>query len=87
MVTPGGSSETMFSFCGRVNSKDEAGIHGIKNEGEDIRVIIVRAMKAFKMLNHGQIKNSMTIISLQWFQKNREKISFEWLKYFFYSVC
>ena len=73
LVTPGGSSETMFSFCGRVDSSGVSGIYGVPSEGEDIRAFVINSKDAFKMLNSGKIQNSMTIIPLQWFEKNRAK--------------
>ena len=79
LVTPGGSSETVFAFCGRVKSCDSMGIHGVAEEGENIRVFAIDAMKVFKMLEQGEIKNSMTIIPLQWFSLNRDLVRRRWL--------
>ncbi len=80
LVSPGGSTETMFSFCGRVNSKDAEGIHGVISEGEDIRVMVRNSNEVIAMLGRGEIKNSMTIIPLQWFQHNKKMICEKWLR-------
>ena len=40
MVSPGGASESVQVYCGRVDSKDLGGIHGLPEENEDIRVEI-----------------------------------------------
>ncbi len=79
LVTPGGSSEIMFSFCGRVSSSGISGIYGMPNEGEDIRAFALNSAEAFEMLETAKIHNSMTIIPLQWFQKNRDMVRNKWL--------
>ena len=37
LVTPGGSTESMFVYCGRVDASNAGGVHGLEEEGEDIR--------------------------------------------------
>ena len=38
LVSPGGSSESVILYCGRVDSRGAGGIHGLAAEHEDIRV-------------------------------------------------
>ena len=45
LATPGGSSETLTLFCGRVDASEAGGIHGLDHEGEDIRVCHSNARK------------------------------------------
>ena len=78
MVTPGGSSESMFSFCGCVNASNAGGVHGLAEEGENIRVFTVTPEEAFAMIADGRIHNSMTMIPLQWFKENRERLRTTW---------
>ena len=79
LVSPGGSSESMFVFCGRVDASNAGGIHGLAHEGEDIRVLVVDVKRAFEMLDEGRIFNSMTLIPLQWFRANHEALRARWL--------
>jgi len=79
LVTPGGSSESLFAFCGRVDASKANGFHGLEHEGEDIRVFTVSADEAIALLDEGRIINSMTMIPLQWFRQNRERIREKWL--------
>lgn len=79
MVSPGGTSESLFVYCGRVDSSEAGGIHGLSEEHENIRVLVVDVDEAFRMLDQGRICNSMTIIPLQWFRNNREKVRGAWL--------
>jgi ADP-ribose pyrophosphatase len=74
-VSPGGSNEYLWLFCGRVDASDTGGIHGLKEENEDIRTFTLPADEAFMLVQEGKIKTSPAIISLQWLQLNRE-----WLK-------
>ncbi len=78
LVTPGGSSESMFSYCGRVDASDVGGIHGLAEEGEDIRVFTMTPEDAFKAVETGHIQNSMTIIPVLWFRHNRERLREKW---------
>jgi ADP-ribose pyrophosphatase len=79
LVTPGGSSESMFTFLGRVDASNIGGIHGLKDEGEDIRVFTVDVEEAFDLLDQGRIMNSMTMLPLQWFRSRHQDIRARWL--------
>lgn len=74
-VSPGGSNEYLWLFCGRVDASNIGGIHGLKEETEDIRTFTLPVDEALVYLREGKIKTSPAIISLQWLQLNRE-----WLK-------
>lgn len=74
-VSPGGSNEYLWLFCGRIDASDAGGLHGLVDESEDIRAFTVSAEESFIMLQEGKIKTSPAIIALQWLQLNKE-----WLK-------
>ena len=80
LVTPGGSTESMFSYCGRVDSSTAMGIHGVAEEGENIRVFVVSADEAFAMMDQGRIINSMTMIAMMWFRTNHQNLRTRWLE-------
>lgn len=71
-VSPGGSSERMHLFCGQIDAKLAQGIHGVAEEGEDIRLHVLSLESAFDLLSQGKINNSSTIIALQWLQLNEQ---------------
>lgn len=79
MSSPGGTSESVFLFCGRVDARAAGGIHGISEEGENIRVFVVPPDEAFAMLDRGRVANAMTIIALQWLRINHEQLRKRWL--------
>lgn len=79
-VSPGGSSERIYLFCGQVNSKLAQGIHGLFEEGEDIRLHVLGLQEAYNLLDEGKINNGSTIIALQWLQRHEQAVRQAWLK-------
>jgi ADP-ribose pyrophosphatase len=77
-ATPGAVNEPLAIFCAHVDSENVAGIHGLDEEGEDIRVFTVSPDEAAEMLSSGQVLNSTTIIALQWFATNHDKLRKRW---------
>ncbi|MCK5276477.1 MAG: ADP-ribose diphosphatase [Alphaproteobacteria bacterium] len=78
-TTPGGSSERIAIFCGRVDARGIGGIHGLAGEGEDIRVFTESLDEALARLANGDITNIIAVAALQWLALNREKLRREWL--------
>lgn len=72
--SPGGSAETTQLYCACIDSTDIGGIHGVEEEGEDIRVFTISFDEAVKWLHQGRLNNASTIISLQWLILNRERL-------------
>jgi len=79
LASPGGTSETIWLFCGRVDSRGIGGIHGLPEEHEDIRVEVVPFPEVRGRLESGQIGNAPTIIALQWLLLNRDALRARWL--------
>ena len=78
-TSPGASTESVALFCGRVDSSDAGGVHGLAEEGEDIRVFVVSVDDALSLLREGRIVNAKTIIALQWLASNYDKVRKRWL--------
>jgi ADP-ribose pyrophosphatase len=78
-TSPGASTESVALFCGRVDSSDAGGVHGLAEEGEDIRVLVVSVDEALSLLGEGRIVNAKTIIALQWLASNYDKVRKRWL--------
>lgn len=77
-TTPGGSSEWITLFCGRVDSIGIGGIHGLDHEHEDILVSTVSFEEAYRLLEQGKINSGIPIIAIQWLALNRDKLRREW---------
>jgi ADP-ribose pyrophosphatase len=80
LMTPGGSSETVAMFCGRVDSEGAGGIHGLDHEGEDIRVFAVPAEDALDRVLAQERPNAITVITLQWLLLNRAGLRKRWAR-------
>jgi len=78
-TSPGASTERVMLFCGRVDSSTAGGVHGLDEEGEDIRVHVASVDEAAALLANDRIVNAKTIIALQWLASNYERIKTRWL--------
>ena len=78
LVSPGGASESVALYCGRVDSRNLGGIHGLAHENEDIRVEVRSFSEAMVELNEGRIANAVSIIALQWLALHRERLRRDW---------
>jgi len=78
LVSPGGTTESMFLFCGRIDATNAGGVHGLDHEGEDIRVLSVPVPEALEWLDQGRFVNSMTLIAMQWFKLHHSALKQKW---------
>jgi ADP-ribose pyrophosphatase len=78
--SPGSSNEQVLTYIARTETQGLGGIHGIDDEGEDIRVHIVSSDRAFEWMDQGRIDSAMPIVALQWFRLNRDSIRKQWLQ-------
>ena len=79
-TTPGGSSERITLFCGKVDSTQAGGIHGLDHEDEDILVRAVGFDEAYNMLESREIESAIPIIAIQWLALNRQQLRQKWCK-------
>ncbi len=78
-TTPGGASERITLFCGKIDSTKVGGIHGMDHEDEDIWVRSVDFDEAYRMIESNEIESAIPIIAIQWLALNKEKIRQKWL--------
>ncbi len=76
--SPGGSDERVHLYVGRCDSRGAGGVHGLEEEGEDIRVLVWSLEEALAALDDGRIDNAASIIALQWLALNRDKVRERW---------
>lgn len=77
-VSPGASSERVTLFCARVDASQAGGVHGLVEEGEDIRVWVFTVAEVYQLLEEGKLNNALTIIAVQWFKLNEQKVLAQW---------
>ncbi|SJM95327.1 ADP-ribose pyrophosphatase [Crenothrix polyspora] len=78
-TTPGGASERITLFCGRVDSAKIGGVHGLDEEHEDIWVRTVPFEEAYHMVQIGEIESAIPIIAIQWLALNRQQLQQQWI--------
>src|SRR5690606_7081382 len=76
--SPGGSDERVHLYVGRCDSVGAGGVHGLAEEGEDIRVHVLSFAEALQAVKDGQINNAASIIALQWLALNRDEVRGLW---------
>lgn len=77
-VSPGGSTEKVKLYCGFANVSGAGGIHGLPEEGEDIRVVVLSRVEAYDLMRQGKIDNAASIMALQWLQLNYSSLVSRW---------
>jgi ADP-ribose pyrophosphatase len=77
--SPGGTSEKIYLFAGRITAPSENGFFGIASEHEDIRVDVMDAARAISMLYANKIQDAQTLVALQWFAMHHTDLRSRWL--------
>jgi ADP-ribose pyrophosphatase len=78
MTSPGGTTETVALFCGRIDSRRAGGIHGVADEHEDIKVVVKSYREVMRLLRANQITNGVTLSALYWLALNRRRLRRAW---------
>jgi len=78
LASPGGTSETVELFLGRVDARRAGGVHGLDHEEEDIRVFPLPYAEAAALVAEGKIGNAMTLIALQWLVLHHDEVIRTW---------
>ncbi len=74
-VTPGGSSERIHLYYAAISPKDREGAGGgLLHEGEDIRILGIPAIRAFDMVERGELVDAKSIIGIQWLLLNHTRL-------------
>lgn len=74
----GGTREYIDLLCASVDSSGVEGIHGLAEEGEDIKVHTLPVTDAFELVKNGTINNAPAIIAIQWLQINKSELDKRW---------
>ena len=69
----------MSVLSARADASKASEVHGLKTEGEDIRVLVVDVEEALAMLDQRRIINATAIIPLQWFRAHHRELRARWL--------
>lgn len=78
LLSPGVMTESLELFCGRVDARGAGGIHGLKHEHEDIRVLAVPVEEAFRWLDEGRFVNATALVAMLWFRLHHADLRRRW---------
>ncbi|NOQ82220.1 MAG: NUDIX domain-containing protein [Methylophaga sp.] len=73
-TSPGGTSELLSLFYGKVDTTHVGGIHGLDEEDEDIAVTTMKFDDVYQLLLDGKILSAIPIIAIQWLFINRDSL-------------
>ena len=73
-ASPGGNAEKFHLFYAIIDASLAGGIHGLKDEHEDIRVRVFSLEECSRALAEGNINNAMSLIALQWLQLHHQEL-------------
>lgn len=80
IVSPGISTERTKIYCAKVKAPKQGVVYGLSEEGEDIKVHVIPAESAIKLIETLPAFSATTIISLQWFALNYNAIRKKWVE-------
>lgn len=78
LPSPGGCSEVLQLFVGRIDSAGLGGLHGLPEEHEDIRASVLGLDEALARLAEGAPVNASLMLCLQWLALNRDALRARW---------
>ncbi len=76
----GAVTEYITIFFARTDSTMAGGIHGVAEEGEDIKVVVLSFDEVMVAMEAGIIRAAPVIVAVQWLALHREEIRARWLK-------
>jgi ADP-ribose pyrophosphatase len=78
LSSPGGTTERIHLYLGELTGPVQAGVFGLAEEHEDIKVHVMQRQQAVDLLNAGKIDNAATVIALQWLSLHLESVRAQW---------
>jgi ADP-ribose pyrophosphatase len=78
LPSAGGSDESVVLYCARVDARAAAGVHGLPEEHEDIRVVVKTLPEIEALLDTGAIESGHTLIALYWLLRHRDRLRQRW---------
>ncbi|GAB2908737.1 ADP-ribose diphosphatase [Rheinheimera gaetbuli] len=78
LSSPGGTTERIQLFLGRLTAPVQTGVFGLAQEHEDIKVHVLAREQAMQLLAEQKIDNAASVIALQWLALNLDKVKAAW---------
>lgn len=78
LPSTGAMTEKVSIYCARVDASHAGGVHGLADEGEDIRVLVKPFREAMEMMRTGTIDNAHCVVAMYWLAANRARLKKRW---------
>lgn len=78
MPSAGGSDERFTLYVAPADLSRAGGVHGVPEEGENIRVNVLSFNQAMQLVGNGRINNAPCILALQWLALNKARLQSRW---------
>lgn len=79
LLSPGGSNEKFTLFVGQADLSQAGGVFGLPEEGEDIKVSVISAVKFIELLQNNKLLwNAPLLVAGQWFALNKTLLQSKW---------
>ena len=78
LASPGGSSERVSHYCGRVDTSGAGGVFGLDHEGEDIKALVLPFEDALAEVLRRETVVSNMLIPLYWLALNKARVRAMW---------
>jgi ADP-ribose pyrophosphatase len=77
-MSPGGSSEIVHVFIGRIDARGAGGVFGLPDEGEDIKVHLLPFAQLQAWLDEGRLRVASTLLAAQWLARHHAALRARW---------
>lgn len=77
-TTPGVCTEYLTAFVGEADLGGAGGIHGLAEEDEDIRALVMSLDAAMAAVEAGEINNAPLMLSLLWLARHHQRLVAAW---------
>lgn len=78
MPSAGGSDERFTLYVAPADLSRAGGVHGVPEEGENIRVNVISFNQAMQLLDNGRINNAPCMLALQWLALHKPRLQARW---------
>jgi len=78
MPSAGGSDERFTLYVAPADLSRAGGVHGVPEEGENIRVNVMGLKQALQLVSSGRINNAPCMLALQWLALNKAHVVSKW---------
>lgn len=78
LASPGVLTESISLYIARVDSSQCGGIHGLPDEGEDIRVVVLPLNDLRRRVAEHKLTNATSLIAAQYLLLNRDTLRSKW---------